>query len=101
MFHIFELLLHHIPKLLVIMEERLPDRPRLGVQLVLLGLAICAPVLAIDFSRRWGLAGDLVVVVLAMGGSISLFLGAYILLRRGVLTLQDRRASRMISVRWK
>jgi peptidoglycan/LPS O-acetylase OafA/YrhL len=84
-------------KLLKWIEEKLPDKPRLGFTLLVIGTLIIG-LATMLFSQKD--VADLKAVWVFLGGSCGV-LGAYILFRRAVWMWRDKRAPRMTTLRLK
>jgi hypothetical protein len=99
--HAIPELLKQLFKLLLWVEEKLPDRLALGWKLLFIGLAALSPLFAL---MHFPNLDDLLVaniVLVATAGGLCLILGGYILLRHAIWHCQDRRSDRIISIRWK
>jgi hypothetical protein len=99
--HIILHLLKYLWKLLVWIEENLPDSKPLGLKLVLVGLAAISPIFLLSHFPNTSDAGILLTVLAAIAGSLVLLLGGYILFRRAVWYLQDKRSERISTLRLK
>ena len=99
--HLLLHLLQNIFKLLAWLDEKLPDSKVLGWKLVLAGLFALIPLLADDYFVKWGAKGEDFVIIASAVGAVCLILGGYILFRRAVWDSQDRRSSRITSLRLK
>jgi hypothetical protein len=88
-------------RLLKWIEEKLPDKPRLGFTLLVIGSLIVGLTLKLLSQEDLGPdAADLRSVWFFLGGTCGI-LGAHILFRRAVWMVQDKRAPRIISLRLK
>jgi hypothetical protein len=88
-------------KLLKWIEEKLPDKPRLGFTLLLIGAVIVGLPLTFFPQENLGSdATDLQSVWFFLGGTCGT-LGGYILFRRAVWMVQDKRAPRITTLRLK
>jgi hypothetical protein len=99
--HIILHLLKDLWKLLVWIEENLPDSKPLGLKLVLVGLAAISPIVLLSRFPNTSDVGIVLTVLAAIAGSLVLLLGGYILFRRAVWYLQDKRSERIITFRLK
>src|SRR5271156_6262514 len=88
------------PKLLKWIEENLPDNPRLGRKVFLVGCAILAATLVPGILSR-GIFGDAIIFCGLSLGFTCMILGGYILFRRGIWNWQDKRPPRITSLRWE
>jgi hypothetical protein len=88
-----------ILKLLKWIEEKLPDKPRLGLILLLIGGLIIGLTLVL-FSQEDLAPGaaDLESAWIFLGSACA-FLGSYILFRRAIWMWQDKRAPRVTTFR--
>jgi len=88
-------------RLLKWIEEKLPDNPRLGFTLLMIGAVIVGLARMLLTQENLGPgAADLQSVWFFLGGTCGV-LGGYILFRRGVWMVQDKRAPRITSLRLK
>jgi FtsH-binding integral membrane protein len=88
-----------ILKLLKWIEEKLPDKPRLGLILLVIGAVIVGLTLMLFSQEYLGAnAADLESVWFFLGGTCAV-LGSYILFRRAVWIWQDKRAPRITTFR--
>ena len=87
-------------KLLKWIEEKLPDKPRLGFLLLVIGAVIVglAPLL-LSQDRGWDV-DDFRAVWFFLGSTCGV-LGGYILFRRAVWMWQEKRAPRITTLRLK
>ena len=88
-------------KLLKWIEEKLPDKPRLGLALFAAGAVIVGLARNLLSSVDLGPdAADLQLLWIVLGSGCGV-LGGYILFRRAVWMWQDRRAPRITTLRLK
>jgi len=88
-------------KLLKWIEEKLPDRPRLGFALLVIGAVIVGLTLMLFSQEGLGPdAADLRSVWFFLGGTCGV-LGGYTLFRGAVWTWQDKHAPRITTLRLK
>jgi hypothetical protein len=88
-------------RLLKWIEEKLPDKPRLGFTLLVIGAVIVGLARTLFSQEDLGPgAADLQSVWFFLGGTCGA-LGGYILFRRAVWMVQDRRAPRITTLRLK
>jgi hypothetical protein len=94
-------LIKAVLKLLKWIEEKLPDKPRLGFILILIGGVVVGltPIL-LSREELGPDAADLRSVWFFLGGTCGV-LGGYILFRRAVWMWQDNRAPRITTLRLK
>jgi hypothetical protein len=86
-------------KLLKWIEEKLPDKPRLGFTLLVIGGVIVGLTLTLFPPEDLGPdVADLLSVWFFLGGTCGV-LGGYILFRRAVWMVQDKRAPRITTLR--
>ena len=97
--HISRHLLNHIRKLLVWMDENLPDNKVLGWKLVVIGSAAISPIFLLSQFPNTSDYGIILAVLAAIAGGVVLNLGGYILFRRAVWYLQDKRPERITTLR--
>ena len=94
-------LLRALLKLLLWVEDKLPDDPGLGLKLLLAGAILFLPLPVPGHFAKWGFGGDVLLLNATIAGGVCSTLGSYILFRHGIWKWQDRRASRTISLRLK
>jgi hypothetical protein len=95
----YELLIG-ILRLLKWIEEKLPDKPRLGFLLLVIG-AVIVGLTPLLLSQDLGPdVGDFRAVWFFLGGTCGV-LGGYILFRRAAWMWQDKRAPRITTLRLK
>jgi hypothetical protein len=99
--HIILHLLKYLWKLLVWMDENLPDNKALGWKLVVVGSAALSPIFVLSRFPDTSDYGIILAVLAAIAGGIVLILGGYILFRRAVWYLQDKRPERITTLRLK
>ena len=90
-----------ILRLLKWIEEKLPDKPRLGFLLLALGAASVGLTLLLPSEEDWRLeVAGLIFTGYLVGGTCGV-LGGYILFRRAVWMWQDKRAPRITTLHLK
>jgi len=88
-------------KLLKWIEEKLPDKPGLGSTLLAIGAVFVGLAQTLFLQENLGPgAADLQSVGFFLGGTCGA-LGGYILFRRAVWMVQDKRAPRITTLRLK
>jgi hypothetical protein len=95
------LILEWTLKLLKYVEEHLPDNPRQGLKLLLVGSVLLAITLGLRIPSEWGPDAAALLFIGVLAGSVCATLGAYILFRRLIWIWQDKRSPRITSLRWK
>jgi hypothetical protein len=88
-------------KLLKWIEEKLPDKPRLGFTLLVIGALIVGLTLLLPSQEDWRLEFAALIFVGYLAGGTCGVLGSYILFRRAVWMWQDKRAPRITTLRLK
>ncbi len=90
-----------ILRLLKWIEEKLPDKPRLGFTLLAIGAASVGLTLLLPSQEDWRLEfAGLIFSGYLVAGAAGV-LGSYILFRRTVWMWQDKRAPRITALRLK
>jgi hypothetical protein len=88
-------------RLLKWIEEKLPDKPRLGFTLLAIGAASVGLTLLLPSEEDWRLEfAGLIFTVYPVAGACGV-LGSYILFRPTVLMWQDKCAPRITTLRLK
>ena len=90
-----------ILRLLKWIEEKLPDKPRLGFLILAIGVASVGLTLLLPSEEDWRLGfAALIFTGYLVGGTCGV-LGGYILFRRAVWMWQDKRAPRITTLHLK
>jgi hypothetical protein len=88
-------------KLLKWIEEKLPDKPRLGLTLLAIGAVSVGLTLLLPSQEDWRIEFAAPIFAGYLAGGTCGVLGSYILFRRAVWIWQDKRAPRITTLRLK
>ena len=87
--------------LLKLIHEKLPDKPRLGFTLFLVGAIFLGATHFLPYAQDWRIGVAVLIFSVFLVGGACCLLGGYILFRRAIWMWQDRRTPRTTNLRWK